>query len=65
LLNFGKKKEFTAIIIFGSVISLVLSFLLVPSYGSFGTAFSVLATEIFVTLGMIYFYFKKKNLNEV
>ncbi|MCK9424627.1 MAG: flippase [Ignavibacteriaceae bacterium] len=65
LINFGKKKEFTLVIILGSVISIVLSFLLVPTYGSFGTAFSVLATEIFVTLGMIHFYFKKKNLNEV
>ena len=65
LLNFGKKKEFTAIIIFGSVISISLSFFLVPTHGSFGSAFSVLATEIFVTLGMIYFYFTKKNLHEV
>ncbi|MFA5806142.1 MAG: flippase [Melioribacteraceae bacterium] len=58
LLNYGKKKEFTAIIILGSVISIVLSFLLVPAYASYGSAFSVLATELFVTLGMIYFYFK-------
>ena len=65
LLNLRKKKEFTTIIIMGSVISIALSFLLVPSYGSFGSAFSVLVTEIYVTLGMIYFYFREKNLNEV
>lgn len=65
LLNFGKKKEFTAIIILGSIISISLSFLLVPSHGSFGSAFSVLATEIFVTLGMIYHYFQKRNAAEV
>jgi len=65
LLNFGQKKEFTSIIILGSVISIVLSFLLVPTFASYGSAFSVLVTEIFVTLGMVYFYFKKKDLNEV
>lgn len=65
LLNLKKKKEFTTIIILGSIISITLSFLLVPSYGSFGSAYSVLVTEIFVTLGMIYFYFRKKNFNEV
>ncbi|MFA6597905.1 MAG: flippase [Ignavibacteriaceae bacterium] len=65
LLNFGKKKEFTAVIILGSAISIVLSFLFVPLHGSIGSAFSILATEIFVTLGMIYFYFRKKNLHEV
>ncbi|MDP3684014.1 MAG: oligosaccharide flippase family protein [Ignavibacteria bacterium] len=65
LLNLGRKKEFTSIIILGSMISIVLSFLLVPTFASYGSALSVLVTEIFVTLGMIYFYFKKKNLNEV
>jgi len=65
LLNLGKKKEFTSIIILGSVISIALSFLLVPYYASYGSAFSVLVTEIFVTLGMIYFYFREKNINEV
>lgn len=65
LLNFGKKKEFTLVIILGSVISIVLSFLLVPTFTSYGSAISVLVTEVFVTLGMIYFYFGKKNSNEV
>lgn len=65
LLNLGKKKEFTIIIILGSVVNISLSFLLVPSFGSYGSSFSVLVTEIVVTLGMIYYYFQKKNLNEV
>jgi len=65
ILNFGKKKEFTGIIILGSVISISLSFLLVPTYGSFGSAFSVLATEVVVTLGMIYYYFRKRTSHEV
>jgi PST family polysaccharide transporter len=60
LLNFEKKKEFTLVIILGSIISIVLSFLLVPTFASYGSAISVLATEVFVTLGMIYFYFRKE-----
>lgn len=59
MLPLNKQKSFTLILFFAAVISLTLSFILVPKYYEIGTAISVLVTEIFVT--MAFFVFIKKN----
>lgn len=59
MLPMNKQKGFAIILFFAAMINLILSFILVPKYFEIGTAISVLATEIFVT--MAFFVFIKKN----
>ena len=59
MLPMNKQKSFSIILFFAAMINLILSFILVPKYFEIGTAISVLATEIFVT--MAFFVFIKKN----
>lgn len=59
MLPMNKQKSFSIILFFAAMINLILSFILVPNYFEIGTAISVLATEIFVT--MVFFVFIKKN----
>jgi len=59
MLPMNKHKSFAIILFFAAMINLVLSFILVPKYFEIGTAISVLATEIFVTIA--FFVFIKKN----
>ena len=59
MLPMNKHKSFAIILFFAAMINLILSFILVPKYYEIGTAISVLATEIFVT--MAFFVFIKKN----
>lgn len=59
MLNFGRKKEFSKIVIIGSIINLIVSFVLVPLYEEVGTAISILIVEIYITLAL--FYYLQKN----
>jgi PST family polysaccharide transporter len=59
MLPMNKQKGFAIILFFAAMINLILSFILVPKYFEIGTAISVLATEIFVT--MAFFVVIKKN----
>lgn len=52
MLPFDYKKAFSNILIAASIINIILSFLLIPLYKQIGTSFSVLISEIFVTLTM-------------
>lgn len=61
MLTFNRKKEFSKIVIMGSILSLILSFSLVPIYNHIGSAISVLMVEIFITISMI-IYTQKNGL---
>jgi len=61
MLNFDRKKAFSKILIAGSIINLVLSFILVPLYKHIGSAASVLITETFITVTM-FIYLQKNGL---
>lgn len=59
MLPLNKHKSFSMILFFAAMISLTLSFILVPVYFEIGTAIAALATETFVTLG--FYIFIKRN----
>ncbi len=61
MLNFDRKKAFSKILIAGSIINLILSFILVPLYQHIGSATSVLITETFITVAM-FIYLQKNGL---
>jgi len=59
LINLGKKKLFSRIIITASILSLILITILTPIFGALGAASSVLISEIFV---LIIMYIKIKGI---
>ncbi|HHW58018.1 MAG TPA: flippase [Clostridia bacterium] len=61
MLTFGYKKAFSRILILASVMNVILSIILIPMYQANGTAFSVLISEIFVTVTM-FIYLQKKGI---
>jgi PST family polysaccharide transporter len=60
MLPLNKQKSFAILLFIAAMINLSLSFILVPQYFAFGTAISVLTTEIFVTIAFLVFVKKNK-----
>ena len=59
MLNYGMKKEFSKVLMMGSLINLILSVILVPMFQEAGSAASVLIVEMFVTITMFIYLHKK------
>ncbi|CUJ90896.1 TPA: flippase [Escherichia coli] len=60
LLTCGYKKEFSTILLISGLINMILIFPLCYKFNEFGAAFSVLITEIFVTVSMLFVVILKK-----
>jgi PST family polysaccharide transporter len=59
MLTLNYKKEFSNILILASLINIVLALIMVPILKHIGISLSVLLSEIFVTISMMYFLNKK------
>jgi PST family polysaccharide transporter len=62
MLNIGEKKAFMKIILTAAILNLILLFVFIPYYNANGAAFSMLITEIYVTV-VILISLNKKNIN--
>ena len=61
MVTFGRKEPFSKILITGSFLSLILSFILMPLYEGIGAAVSVLIVEGFITIAM-FIYIQRNGL---
>jgi PST family polysaccharide transporter len=59
MLTLNYKKEFSNILILASIINIILALIMVPILKHIGISLSVLLSEIFVTISMMYFLNKK------
>jgi PST family polysaccharide transporter len=59
MINFDFKKQLSHIYIFAGIFSIILMFLLIPTFKQYGTAWTAVLTEAFATLLMFIFLWKK------
>ncbi|TMN33195.1 flippase [Pseudoalteromonas sp. S2755] len=64
MLNYNMKKEFSFIILFGALTSLLLSFIFVPSFSGTGTASILVVTELVVLFLMAFTVWKRLYLEK-
>lgn len=62
LLSYNLRKGYTAVMILGSVLNVLLNITLASKFGAEGTAISVIVTEIFILVGL-FFMSKKAELS--
>lgn len=62
MLNFGMKKEFSQILVIGSIINLLLSFILIPIFEHVGSAISVMVVDVLITL-IMYIFLQNKGIS--
>jgi PST family polysaccharide transporter len=62
LLSYNYQKSYAKIFIIGSALNICLNFGLVPFFQFYGTAYSVIITELFITLGL-YYILRVKHFN--
>ncbi len=62
LINLNRISDLMKIVLSAAVMNLILSFIFVPKFQAYGTAFSVLITEICVTIFAILVYYKKETV---
>jgi polysaccharide transporter, PST family len=60
LLAFNKKKSYSGILGFGTVVNVIANLLLCPVLGAIGTVTSIIITELFITIGLNHQIFKHK-----
>lgn len=61
MIPFGRKKQFSTIIVVSSFISLIISFILVPIYFQIGSAISLILTELIIATTM-FIYLQRNGL---
>jgi polysaccharide transporter, PST family len=60
MINFDFKRQLSRIYVFAGILSILLMFLLIPTFKQYGTAWTAVLTEVFATLMMFLFLWKKK-----
>ncbi|MCM5527514.1 flippase [Parasegetibacter sp. NRK P23] len=61
LLANNEKRSLMFVFISGALFNVVLNIALTGLYGIYGTCFTVLITEVYITAGLVYFYNKKMH----
>ncbi len=61
MLNFNYKKAFSNILIAGSIVNIILAFILVPLYEHIGISFAVLISETLITI-LMFLYLQNKGI---
>jgi PST family polysaccharide transporter len=64
MINLGFNKEFTKVVLSAGIISILLSFIIVPIYSEIGLAVIMLLVELIVSLGMLSFVLRKELLTK-
>jgi PST family polysaccharide transporter len=64
MINLGFNKEFTKVVLSAGIISIILSFIIVPIYFEIGLAVIMLLVELIVSLGMLSFVLRKELLTK-
>ena len=62
LLSFNKRRAYSIIMIVGAAINIVFNLFLVPLYGALGSSYSIIITELFISLTLAVYVFWQKQI---